>query len=195
MSLKEIKKSDKSIEENLKENSKLKIDDLFEKYNTSYEGISVVELEDRLDEYGRNVIDTGNNHTVLDRIKEAVINPFNIVLIVIAIITFITDIVIASNEDYATFILIVTAILTSSFISFIQQSKSDKAAKRLQSMISNKITVVRDDVVSDVDAEEIVPGDILKLSSGDMIPGDVRFLDVKDLFIDQASLTRRSNPC
>ena len=54
--------------------------------------------------------------------------------------------------------------------------------------------VIRDDVLSIVDVEDIVPGDIVKLSSGDMIPGDVRFLDVKDLFIDQASLTGESNP-
>ncbi len=61
-------------------------------------------------------------------------------------------------------------------------------------MISNKIDVIRDDVLSIVDDENIVPGDIVKLSSGDMLPGDVRFLTVKDLFIDQASLTGESNP-
>ena len=61
-------------------------------------------------------------------------------------------------------------------------------------MISNKIDVIRDEIPSIVDMEDIVPGDIVKLSSGDMIPGDVRFLEVKDLFIDQASLTGESNP-
>lgn len=61
-------------------------------------------------------------------------------------------------------------------------------------MISNKIDVIRDEVASIVDVENIVPGDIVKLSSGDMIPGDVRFLEAKDLFIDQAPLTGESNP-
>ena len=56
-------------------------------------------------------------------------------------------------------------------------------------MISNKIDIIRDGNAEVVDVEEIVPGDIVKLSSGDMIPGDVRFLETKDLFIDQASLT------
>lgn len=79
-------------------------------------------------------------------------------------------------------------------ISFFQQAKSDKAAKKLQKMISNKIDVIRDEIPTVVDVENIVPGDIVKLSSGDMLPGDVRFLEVKDLFIDQASLTGESNP-
>ena len=61
-------------------------------------------------------------------------------------------------------------------------------------MITNKIDVIRDDVPSIVEVENIVPGDIVKLSSGDMIPGDVRFLETKDLFIDQSSLTGESNP-
>ena len=61
-------------------------------------------------------------------------------------------------------------------------------------MISNKIDIIRDGNAEVVDVEEIVPGDIVKLSSGDMIPGDVRFLETKDLFIDQASLTGESNP-
>ena len=61
-------------------------------------------------------------------------------------------------------------------------------------MISNKMEVIRDGKQITEDIENIVPGDIVKLSSGDMIPGDVRFIETKDLFIDQASLTGESNP-
>lgn len=64
----------------------------------------------------------------------------------------------------------------------------------LKKMISNKIEIIRDEMQESIDVEEIVPGDIVKLSSGDMLPGDVRFLETKDLFIDQASLTGESNP-
>ena len=111
-------------------------------------------------------------------------------LILVAVITFITDVVIPSKPDYSTFLLITSAVLISSALSFWQQTKSDKEAKKLQKMISNKIDVIRDEVPYEIDVEEIVPGDIVKLSSGDMLPGDVRFLETKDLFIDQASLTR-----
>ena len=184
----------KIIEKELKENSKLDVEKLFQKYKTSKEGLSIVDIEEKLEEFGKNSMEIGKNNGLLHKLKEAFINPFNIVLILVAIVTFFTDVVISENKDYATFILIISAVLISAIISLIQQTKSDNAAKKLKHMITNKIDVIRDDVLSIVDVENIVPGDIVKLSSGDMIPGDVRFLETKDLFIDQASLTGESNP-
>ena len=184
----------KDLEKNLKRYSKLKKEELFKEYNTSEAGISIVDLEERLEEYGKNTIDVKNNNTIWHRLKEAFINPFNIVLILVALVTFVTDVIITKPSDYSTFILIISTILVSATISFVEQAKSDKAAKKLQSMILNKIDVIRDEVQTIEDVENIVPGDIVKLSSGDMMPGDVRFLETKDLFIDQASLTGESNP-
>ncbi|MBR2240497.1 MAG: magnesium-translocating P-type ATPase [Clostridia bacterium] len=184
----------KIVELNLRENSKMNVENLFKKFGTSYAGVSIVEVEDRLNEYGKNTIEIKNENTLLHKLREAFINPFNIVLMLVAIITFVTDVVIATKKDYATFSLIVGTIFISAIISLMQQTKSDNAAKKLKKMITNKMEVIRDEVQSTVDVEDIVPGDIVKLSSGDMIPGDVRFLDVKDLFIDQASLTGESNP-
>lgn len=189
-----INEKQKIVEKNLRENSKLEVEKLFEKLGTSYAGVSIVEVEDRLDEYGRNTIEIKNENTLLHKLKEAFVNPFNIVLMLVAAITFVTDVIIATSKDYATFCLIVGTILISAVISLMQQTKSDNAAKKLKKMITNKMEVIRDEVESTIDVEEIVPGDIVKLSSGDMIPGDVRFLEVKDLFIDQASLTGESNP-
>ena len=184
----------KDVEKILRENSKLEVEKLFENLKTSYEGISIVEVDDRLEEYGKNTVEIKSENTMIHKVKEAFINPFNIVLMIVAGITFFTDIIIASKKDYATFTLIISTILISAIISLKEQTKSDNAAKKLKKMITNKMEVIRDDVQSTVDVENIVPGDIVKLSSGDMIPGDVRFLEVKDLFIDQASLTGESNP-
>ena len=189
-----ITEKQKIVEKNLKENSNLELNKLFEKLRTSYAGISIVEVDDRIEEYGKNTIEIKNNNTIFHKLREAFINPFNIVLIVVAVITFITDVIIATKKDYATFILIISIILISAIISLKEQTKSDNAAKKLKKMISNKMEVIRDEVQYTVDVENIVPGDIVKFSSGDMIPGDVRFLEVKDLFIDQASLTGESNP-
>ena len=184
----------KELEEELKKDSVLEINKLLEKYKTSLEGLSIVEIEEKQAEYGKNTIETNNNNNLLHKIKEAFINPFNIVLIIVAIVTFFTDIIISSQKDYATFILIVSAVILSAIISLVQQIKSDNVANKLKHMITNKMDVIRDDVLSVVDVEEIVPGDIVKLSSGDMIPGDIRFIETKDLFIDQATLTGESNP-
>lgn len=189
-----IEDRSKEIELKLKKYGKMDNEEILKKFKTSYEGLSCVEIEEKQDEYGKNILDFKNNNTVFNRLKEAFINPFNIVLILVAIITFFTDVIIATNKDYLTFILIVSTVFISAMISFFQQTNSDKAAQKLKKMISNKIDIIRDGNAEVIDVEEIVPGDIVKLSSGDMIPGDVRFLETKDLFIDQASLTGESNP-
>ena len=189
-----ITEKQKAVEKSLRENSTLEINELFKKLRTSYAGISVVDVDDRIEEYGKNTIEIKNNNTLLHKLKEAFINPFNIVLMVVAGITLFTDVILASKKDYATFLLITGTILISAAISLKEQTKSDNAARKLKKMITNKMEVIRDDVQSTVDVENIIPGDIVKLSSGDMIPGDVRFLETKDLFIDQASLTGESNP-
>ena len=167
---------------------------LFEKYETDEYGLDPVQAADRLEEYGRNIIDFGKEKNLAVRIKDAIINPFNIVLLVVAMITFATDVVLADEPSFATFIMLVAVIIISATISFIQEEKSNSAAKKLQGMITTKLDVIRNDVEIEVDIEELVPGDIVKLASGDMIPGDVRFIETKDLFIDQSQLTGESNP-
>ena len=192
---KTILEKQKIVEKSLRENCKLELEKLFQKLNTSILGVSIVDVEDRLDEFGKNTIEVKNNNTILHRLKEAFINPFNIVLIIVAIITLFTDVILSNEKDYATFTLIVTIIFISAIISYKEQTKSDNAVKKLQKMITNKIVVIRDEVPGEVEVENIVPGDIIKFSSGDMIPADVRFIETKDLFIDQASLTRRIKSC
>lgn len=189
-----ITEKSKEIETKLKQYSKMNKERLFTEYKTSDKGLSIIDIEEKIEEYGNNIIEFKNKNTALYRLKEAFINPFNIVLIIVAIVTFITDVVLATKKDYATFIIIISTVIISAVISFFQQTKSDKAAQKLKKMISNKIDVIRDGKQTIVDDQNIVPGDIIKLSSGDMIPGDVRFLETKDLFIDQASLTGESNP-
>ena len=182
------------VEKTLLELSSMDQKALFEKYETDEYGLDPVQASDRLEEYGKNIIDFGKEKSLAARIKDAIINPFNIVLLVVALITFITDVVMADEPSFATFIMLVAVIIISATISFVQEEKSNNAAKKLQGMISTKLDVIRNDVEIEVNIEELVPGDIVKLASGDMIPGDVRFIETKDLFIDQSQLTGESNP-
>ena len=182
------------VEKTLLELSALDQKTLFEKYEVDEYGLDPVQAADRLEEHGRNIIDFGKEKNLAVRIKDAIINPFNIVLLVVAMITFATDVVLADEPSFATFIMLVAVIIISATISFIQEEKSNNAAKKLQGMITTKLDVIRNDVEIEVDIEELVPGDIVKLASGDMIPGDVRFIETKDLFIDQSQLTGESNP-
>ncbi len=182
------------VEKKLTELSHLSDEEILNLLQTDPEGINQVEASERLEEYGPNIIDSGNENNLLERVKEAIINPFNVVLLVVAGITLVTDVIIAENASCSTFLMLVTVILISGIISFVQTEKSNNAAQKLQKMISNRIDVIRNGIVMDIDISEVVPGDIVKLASGDMIPGDVRFIETKDLFIDQSQLTGESNP-
>ncbi len=189
-----IGEKQKQVEMNLKEKARMNVEDLYTALKSSDEGVSVVNIEDLQEEYGPNTIEIDDNHTLLNRLKEAIINPFNVVFMIVAFITLLTDVILPATPDFSTFIMLIAIVFISAFISFREQAKSDEAAQKLKNMISNQLDVIRDGVEYTVDVEEVVPGDLVKLSSGDMIPGDVRFLEAKDLFIDQASLTGESVP-
>jgi len=161
---------------------------------TSKQGISVAVAAEKLEKIGRNVITTDKEKGIFGRMMEALINPFNIVLFIVAIITFITDVVVSQKVDVTTSAIILALILISSVISFVQGEKSNSAAEKLSQMISNKADVWRDGDLIEIGMEEVVPGDIVKLSAGDMIPGDVRFLLTKDTFVAQSALTGESAP-
>ena len=113
----------KLIEKEISLNSKLSEKDLFLKYKSSKEeGISKVDLDDLFEEYGTNTVEVGKKKNWVTRLKEAIINPFNIVLIIVGIITFVTDVIISSKPDYATSTLILIIVTVSSLISFFQST-------------------------------------------------------------------------
>ena len=150
--------------------------------------------EQRLEEHGKNLITAGTNNTLTRRLREAVINPFNVILLVIAVITYFTDVVAAEQPDFLTVSIIMALVLLSSGISFFQGERSNAAALQLSKTISNKADVWRDGRLIEIAMEELVPGDVVRLSAGDMLPADVRFLRTKDTFVAQAALTGESNP-
>ena len=124
-------KNDKAreVEQNLLAVSRLNDDQLFERLKTEPDGLNQVEAAERLEEYGRNIIDVSSENSLLSRIREALINPFNIVLMIVAIVTLITDVILADQPNPATFIMLVLIILISGIISFVQSEKSNSAAQ------------------------------------------------------------------
>lgn len=190
----EIKKSRQNIEEKLRSFAFLTKEELFSQLSTSQTGLTDAQAQDRLDQYGKNVITTGNKNTVFHRLREAVINPFNIILIIIAVITYFTDVVSSSRPDYLTVSIILVLVFVSSLVAFVQSQRSNTAAESLSKMIANKADVWRDGKVTEILIDEVVPGDVVRLSAGDILPADMRFLTAKDTFVAQAALTGESNP-
>ena len=181
-------------EQELRRLSSVSIDDVVRQYGSTVQGLTAVEAANRLEEYGPNIVKIKKQHTVVSRIIEALVNPFNIILVIIAVVTYITDVVMSDVADYATILIILLMVFLSALVAFIQSRNSDKAAEGLKQMVANKTDVIRDGKLVEIDIADVVPGDVIKFSAGDMIPADVRFISTKDTFVSQAALTGESAP-
>ena len=154
----------------------LDLKDLFDHFSVSGSGLTAKQAEQLQEEYGKNIITTGQSNTTLHRLVNAVVNPFNIVLLIIAVITLFTDVIYSQHPDYVTVCIILFLVIVSSLVAFIQGERSNSAAEKLSKMISNKADVLRDGVQTEIPIEDVVPGDMVRLSAGDMIPADIRFV-------------------
>lgn len=163
------------------------IDLLFKKLNTSGKGLTKKESQRRLERYGYNESAKKKKRTILFQILSKFINPLVIVLLVIATFS------IFFGEKISA-LLVLSMALLSIFLSFIQEYRAGKEAEKLSEMVRATATVYRDGTPKEIKIKEIVPGDIVDLYAGDMIPADLRIISCKDLFINQASLTGESLP-
>jgi len=157
------------------------------KFNTSAKGLSEAEAQKRLEEYGCNEPARKKKRTILFQILSKFLNPLVIVLLIIAGFSLFF------GEKISAVLVILMAIM-SVFLSFIQEYRAGKEAEKLSEMVRATVTVYRNGRAKEVKIREIVPGDIVDLFAGDMIPADLRIISCKDLFINQASLTGESFP-
>jgi Mg2+-importing ATPase len=160
---------------------------VLEKLNTTAKGLSEAEAQSRLEEYGYNEPAKKEKRTILFQILSKFTNPLVIVLLIIAGFSLFF------GEKINSLIVIVMAVL-SVVLSFIQEYRAGKEAEKLSEMVRATTTVFRNGRTKEVKIREIVPGDIVDLFAGDMIPADLRIISCKDLFINQASLTGESFP-
>lgn len=190
----QIQKNRLDTEKRLRAYAFLEEEKLLSSLSASKDGLTGKEALERQEEFGANVITAGNKNTTLHRLREAVINPFNIILLIIAAVNYFTDVISSSRPDYLTVSIIIFLVLVSSMVAFVQSQRSNAAAEKLSEMISNKADVWRDGELTELPMDEVVPGDIVKLSAGHMLPADVCFLTTKDTFLAQAALTGESAP-
>lgn len=162
--------------------------------DTSITGIREEQVEILRETYGENKLTKVKEVPLWKKIYESIVNPFTVILLVIAVISLITNVILAKpgEEDPTTSIIIVVLVLISGGIRFVQELKSDKAASNLSSLIVNTATVIRDEIQQEIPIEELVVGDMIKLSAGDMLPADALLIETRDFFIQQSSLTGES---
>ncbi len=185
------------ITERLHEISRLGPEAALQALGSSFQGLSEEAVEAGRERYGDNVVTKGEQESLLKKLLGSFVNPFTVVLIVLAVLSYITDVWLAAPEekDPMTVIIILVLVLISGILQFVQEARSGNAAAALQEMI--KITTAVERVETgrkEMDLDEVVVGDIIHLAAGDMIPADLRILRAKDLFVSQAALTGESEP-
>ncbi|MGX7031020.1 magnesium-translocating P-type ATPase [Vagococcus zengguangii] len=172
------------------------ITNLFDHFNTSTNGLTTRDAEENRQQFGANQLSNGKKTPLLVEILKAYITPFTLVLITLAIISFITDYVIAppGERDLFAVFIITLMVVVSGTMTLIQSVKSNRATEQLKSLVKVTTNVRRNGEAIELPIEDVVCGDIIKLAAGDMIPADLRLLSSKDLFISQSSLTGESYP-
>lgn len=186
-----------STSKKLIEYSKMETKNLFRELGTSIKGLNESNVKDLSDEYGENVISHEKPDSVFKRIFDAFVNPFTIILFVFAIISFFTDILLVPVEqrDITAVVIIIVMVTISGVLHFIQEERSNNSVEKLKEMIFITVDVERKGIGRrEIPLDELVPGDIVYLAAGDMIPADLRIIQSKDLFINQSSLTGESEP-
>jgi P-type Mg2+ transporter len=158
-----------------------------EKLQTTENGLIEEEAQRRLEEYGPNVIAQEQRSGRIQLLGHACMNPLVILLLILASLSYLT------GDARAGTVMLIMVFLGVS-LRFVQEARADDAAAKLKAMISVTATVVRGGLAREAPLDQLVPGDIIRLAAGDMIPADIRILSCKDLFLIQSSLTGESMP-
>jgi Mg2+-importing ATPase len=166
---------------------------LFARLDSSPQGLARAEAEARVRKYGLNRVTRERKPGIAEELWVRARNPLNALLLTLAAASFFLGDVRAAVVIGA---MVVLAITTA----FVQEHRSNEAAARLRAMVHNTASVLRTpsagaDPFAEIPMEQLVPGDVVRLSAGDMIPADLRLIEAKDLFINQSALTGESMPC
>ncbi len=175
------------INSKLIEYASMDTDEVLEKLGTSVSGLKPKEISERIDKYGKNILVKEKKENLVLEYLSYFNSPLIIVLIGAAILA-------SLMKEITDATIILSIIIISATINFFQSHNSNKAIKSLKSKIATTSTVVRNGVKKEIPIQELVPGDIIELSAGDIVPGDARIIKSNDFFVDQASFTGESYP-
>jgi Mg2+-importing ATPase len=171
----------------LLETARAQTDTALKELASRADGLSQAEADSRLKQYGLNQIAREKRQSPLMRLLGNVKNPLVILLTALGVLSFLT------GDLRATAVIFVMVVL-GVVLRFVQEMRADNAAEKLEAMVSNTATVVRGGKEEELPLKMLVPGDLIRLAAGDMVPADVRVLSAKDLFLNQAALTGESLP-
>ncbi|RKP55008.1 magnesium-translocating P-type ATPase [Cohnella endophytica] len=163
-------------------------EDIIEDLNTAYEGLTEDVARKRLDEHGKNQIVQDKTPAWYLQLLACFKNPFILILLSLAAFSYFMD------DDLEAVLIITTMVTVSVIITFTQEYRSSRTADKLKAMVNTTSSVTRQAERKEIDMELLVPGDVIHLSAGDMVPADVRLLVSKDLHVGESALTGEAMP-
>ena len=187
------KKEDVNINKIYGHLCKMSKEEFISKYKIKENGLQTSEVEEKLHKFGYNEVTQTKPKRWYHYLFRSLFTPFNSILLGIALVLSYTDIYLAEDPNYANIIVILVLVAVSTFLDFFSEFRSNKAAEKLKQLVSTTATVLRNGQKVKIPFKDIVLGDIVILSAGDMIPADIRLLDSKDLYVGQSSLTGESD--
>jgi Mg2+-importing ATPase len=176
-----------AISDQLIEKAGLDANLVLEQLESQLGGLSSEEAGLRVKTHGLNEIAREKPRSPWLRLLDNIRNPLVILLVALGIISYFTS-------DLRTAIVIFIMVVLGIVLRFFQELRADNAAEKLKAMVNTTATLVRDGKEAEVPLKQLVPGDIVRLAAGDMVPADIRVLSAKDLFLNQAALTGESLP-
>ncbi len=175
------------VSDQLLEKARVDNETVLRELESRLDGLSQTEADARLKKFGLNEIAREKHQSPLMRFLSNIMNPLVLLLSALGVLSYLT------GDVRATIVIFVMVIL-GVVLRFYQELRADNAAEKLKEMVSNTATMVRDGKEAEVPLRMLVPGDIIRLAAGDMVPADVRVLSAKDLFLNQSALTGESLP-
>jgi P-type Mg2+ transporter len=171
----------------LLEKARADTDTVLKEIGSQVSGLSEAEAETRLKRFGANEIAREKRQSALMRLLANIANPLVLLLSALGVLSFLTG-------DLRATVVIFVMVVLGLVLRFFQEMRADNAAEKLKAMVSNTATLVRGGKEEEISLKMLVPGDIIGLAAGDMVPADARVLSAKDLFLNQAALTGEALP-
>ncbi len=180
-------KSKPEIISNLLESAYINSDELLKRLNTVAQGLTDRESKKRIFQYGLNEVRHEKREVWYIRLLKSLINPLDLLLLSLVTISIIT-------HDVRSAVVISIMVIVSVVLRFIQENQAYNSANSLRSMVKTTCAVIRHGKTHEIDLKQVVPGDIIDLSAGDLIPADMRLIESKELFVNQSLLTGEALP-
>jgi len=152
-------------------------------------GLSTAEAERRLDHYGPNILKKSLGAPWTLKLLKNFFSFFAILLWLAALLCFVPGVDMPQLGS-----AILAVILVNGIFAFLQEYKSDRAVELLQELIAQKCRAMRNGSITETDARNLVPGDVILLEAGDLVPADSRLIDAFEVEVDNSSLTGESSP-